>query len=50
MTGLGIYYPDGRETQRIGIEPDIIVRPTIEGIREGRDEVMEKALEVIGKK
>lgn len=50
MTGLGIYYPDGRETQRIGIVPDIIVRPTIEGIREGRDEVMEKALEVIGKK
>ena len=50
MSGLGIYYPDGRETQRIGIVPDIIVQPTIKGIREGRDEVLEKALEVIGNK
>lgn len=23
MTGIGVYYPDGRETQRIGIVPDI---------------------------
>lgn len=50
MTGLGIFYPDGRETQRIGIVPDIIVLPTLKGIREGRDEVLEKALEVIGNK
>lgn len=46
MTGLGVYYPDGRETQRIGIVPDVEVRPTIEGIRQGRDEVLEKAIEV----
>ncbi len=44
MTGIGIYYPDGRETQRIGIVPDIEVKPTIEGIRQGKDEVMERAL------
>jgi carboxyl-terminal processing protease len=49
LTGLGVYYPDGRETQRIGIVPDIEVKPTIQGIREGRDEVMEKAIEVINK-
>jgi hypothetical protein len=47
FTGLGVYYPDGRETQRIGILPDIEVKPTIKGIREGRDEVLEKAVEFI---
>lgn len=44
-TGLGTYYPDRRPTQRIGIVPDIEVRPTIAGIREGRDEVLEMALD-----
>ncbi len=47
ISGLGVYYPDGRETQRVGILPDVVVRPTIKGIREGRDEVLEKAIEVI---
>ncbi len=50
MTGIGIYYPDGTETQRIGIIPDIEVKPTIEGIRAGKDEVLEKALEIINEK
>jgi C-terminal processing protease CtpA/Prc len=48
ISGIGIYYPDGRETQRVGIVPDIEVKPTIEAIREGRDEFLEKALEIIG--
>ncbi|MGN7808994.1 S41 family peptidase [Flavobacterium sp. 22076] len=43
-TGLGVYYPDRRETQRIGIVPDIEVKPTIKGIQEGRDEVLDRAL------
>jgi C-terminal processing protease CtpA/Prc len=47
ITGLGVYYPDGRETQRIGIVPDIEVKPTIRGIKEGRDEVLEKAVQLI---
>lgn len=47
FTGLGAYYPDGRETQRIGIIPDILVKPSIEGIKKGKDEVLEKALEYI---
>lgn len=33
-----------RPTQRIGIIPDIEVRPTIEGIRAGRDEVLDAAI------
>lgn len=47
FTGVGVYYPDGRETQRIGIVPDIKVEPTIEGIRAGKDEVLERALQFI---
>ncbi|MBB6370924.1 S41 family peptidase [Chryseobacterium shigense] len=44
FTGLGAYYPDGKETQRIGIIPDIIIKPTVKGIQEGKDEVLERAL------
>ena len=33
FSGIGVYYPDGGETQRIGIVPDIEVKPTINGIR-----------------
>jgi C-terminal processing protease CtpA/Prc len=47
ISGIGVYYPDGRETQRIGIVPDVEVKPTIQGIREGRDEVLEKAVQLI---
>jgi C-terminal processing protease CtpA/Prc len=49
ISGLGVYYPDGRETQRIGIVPDVAVQPTIKGIREGRDELLEKAVQLIEK-
>ena len=48
VSGIGVYYPDGRETQRVGIIPDVVVKPTIKGIREGKDEVLEKAIELIG--
>jgi len=41
FTGLGVYYPDGRPTQQIGIVPDLVVLPTIRGLRDGRDEVLE---------
>ena len=44
FTGLGAYYPDGRETQRIGIIPDILVKPTAEGLKNGKDEFLERAL------
>lgn len=47
ISGIGVYYPDGTDTQRVGIVPDIEVKPTIEGIREKRDEVLEKAIEII---
>jgi C-terminal processing protease CtpA/Prc len=47
ISGLGVYYPNGEQTQRIGIVPDIEVRPTIDGIRKGKDELLEKAIEII---
>jgi C-terminal processing protease CtpA/Prc len=43
-SGLGVYYPNGRETQRVGIVPTHQVRPTTAGIKAGRDEVLDQAL------
>ncbi|MGN7864527.1 S41 family peptidase [Chryseobacterium sp. 22458] len=47
ISGIGIYYPDGTETQRTGIVPDVEIKPTVEGIKNGKDEVLDKALEWI---
>ncbi len=47
ISGIGVYYPDGKETQRIGIVPDIEVKPSIEGIRNGKDELLEAAIKII---
>lgn len=50
ISGIGIFYPDGKGTQRVGIVPDVIVKPTINGIKNGKDELLDKAIEIIGKK
>jgi C-terminal processing protease CtpA/Prc len=44
FTGHNVSWPDGRQLQRVGIQPDAPVAPTIAGIRAGRDEVLEAAL------
>jgi C-terminal processing protease CtpA/Prc len=44
MTGVGVSHPDGRQLQRVGVLPDFAVQPTINGIRAGRDEVLERAV------
>ena len=44
ISGIGVFYPDKKPTQRVGIIPDFEVKPTIAGIRAGRDEVLEEAL------
>ncbi len=49
ISGLGVYYPDGKETQRIGIIPDIEVKPTIKGFLNNKDELLNKAVEYIKK-
>ena len=47
LTSNGIYFPDGSGNIGMGIMPDIEVKPTIRGISEGRDEVLERAIEII---
>ena len=47
ISGIGVFYPDQKPTQQIGILPDVEVKPTIAGIRAGRDEVLEEAVRQI---
>ena len=47
ISGIGVFYPGKQPTQRIGIVPDVESRPTIAGIRAGRDEVLEEGLRQI---
>lgn len=49
FSGTGIYYPDETITQRKGVKIDIEVNQTIKGIQEGKDEILEKAIELIEK-
>lgn len=46
-TGMRVLKQDGSPHQGIGIPPTYPVFPTIEGIAAGRDEVLEKGLEVV---
>ncbi len=50
FTSLGWYYADGYQQQRNGVKIDSVVSPTIAGIREGRDEILEAALKCISGK
>jgi carboxyl-terminal processing protease len=43
------YFPDGSEFEGVGIKPDVEVRPTIDNLKNGRDIVLEKALELAAK-
>ncbi|NUO00504.1 MAG: peptidase S41 [Saprospiraceae bacterium] len=47
ISGIGVYYPDGKETQRLGIVPDLEIKPTIAGIKNGKDELLERAIALI---
>jgi len=47
-TSLGVFYPNGDSTQRIGIVPDVYAYPTKEGVRHSRDYVLEQALALAG--
>ena len=46
FTGMKVLKHDGSRLHGIGFLPDVEVRPTIQGIIEGRDEVLEKAIEL----
>lgn len=44
FTCYGVFYPDKKEVQRIGIVPDIEVNQTIAGIQQGKDEILDRAI------
>ncbi len=46
-TGMRVIGPDGSPFQGQGIAPDVYARPTVQGLKEGRDEVLERALELL---
>lgn len=49
-TSQKISNTDGSPFQNIGVIPDVLVEPTIKGIKEGRDEVLEKGIEILNSK
>jgi C-terminal processing protease CtpA/Prc len=44
---MRVKFGDGSRFQNVGIVPDVPAAPTVEGIKAGRDEVLEKGLEVL---
>lgn len=46
ISGVGIFYPDGVESQRKRVKIDIVVNPTIEGIKNGKDEILDRAIKL----
>jgi carboxyl-terminal processing protease len=40
------YFPDGSRYEGAGITPDILLTPTVEDVRAGRDVILERALEM----
>lgn len=47
FTGNRVHYPDGGETERVGVKVDRLVKPTLAGFRAGRDELLESALKIM---
>lgn len=49
FSGVGIFYPDKTPTQKIGIVPDVVVKPTVSDLQNHKDPVLDKALAIIRK-
>ena len=47
FSGHDVRHADGRQLQRVGIQPHIKVEPTAKGIGEGHDEVFEAAIKYL---
>ncbi len=50
ISGIGVFYPDGTATQRVGVKVDIEVKPSIQGLQASRDEVLERAIQHLSEK
>jgi hypothetical protein len=48
FTGMRVTRHDGHSPHHlVGVKPDVVVEPTLEGLRAGRDEVLERGLAVL---
>jgi C-terminal processing protease CtpA/Prc len=47
FSGNGVEWPNGRRLQRRGLVPDFPAVVTLDGVRAGRDEALERALAII---
>ncbi len=47
FTGQSVRNADGSQLQRVGIVPDVEVHPTLRGVRDGRDDVLERAIDFL---
>jgi C-terminal processing protease CtpA/Prc len=47
FSGHDVRHADGRQLQRLGIQPTVRVEATVAGVREGRDEVLEAAIKFL---
>ena len=50
FSGIGVYYPDMIETQGKGIRINLEVLQSVEGIRQQKDDLLEKAIEILKSK
>jgi len=49
-TGMKVLKHDGKQHHGIGIQPTVPAQRTIAGVKEGKDELLEKAIRVVGGK
>lgn len=47
FTGQEVKHVDGKQLQRVGIKPHIVIRPTLAGLRARKDELLDRALAFI---
>jgi C-terminal processing protease CtpA/Prc len=47
FSGHNVRHADGRQLQRVGIQPTIKVAPTIQGLVDGRDEILDAAVKFL---
>jgi C-terminal processing protease CtpA/Prc len=50
ISGIGVLYPDNTETQGKGVKIDLLMHPTIAGIKAGKDELLDKAIQIINQR
>jgi C-terminal processing protease CtpA/Prc len=50
FSGHNVRHADGRQLQRLGIQPTIRIDRTIRGVREGRDEILDAAVKFLQQK